>query len=128
MGFPVEPCTVESQNSLNMSEFPTEQAIASKSYLEVCKGVVEIAKAILHSPRVLLLDEPTSGLDVTARRQLNDYLRVLVDTENILVLLTTHLLDDAEAAIGSVSWITENLVALGTPDELRAQVGGDICL
>ncbi len=87
---------------------------------------VELAKAMLHSPRVLLLDEPTSGLDVTARRQLNDDLRVLADTENILVLLTTHLLDDAEACnrVGILN--NGSLVAIGAPDELKAQVGGDV--
>ena len=89
---------------------------------------VEIAKAILHSPRVLLLDEPTSGLDVTARRQLNDYLRVLADTENMLVLLTTHLLDDAEACDRVGILDNGSLVALGTPDELKAQVAGDVVL
>ena len=89
---------------------------------------VEIAKAILHSPRVLLLDEPTSGLDVTVRRQLNDYLRVLADTENILVLLTTHLLDDAEACNRVGILDKGSLVALGAPDELKAQVGGDVVL
>ena len=89
---------------------------------------VEIAKAMLHSPRVLLLDEPTSGLDVAARRQLNDYLRALAATENILVLLTTHLLDDAEACdrIGILD--VGKLVALGEPDELKAQVSGDVIL
>ena len=89
---------------------------------------VEIAKAMLHSPRVLLLDEPTSGLDVAARRQLNDYLGMLADTENILVLLTTHLLDDAEACnrVGVLN--AGKLVALGAPDELKAQVSGDVVL
>ncbi len=89
---------------------------------------VEIAKAILHSPRVLLLDEPTTGLDVTARRQLNDYLRVLADRENILVLLTTHLLDDAEVCDRVGILDKGSLVALGAPDELKAQVGGDVIL
>ena len=89
---------------------------------------VEIAKAMLHSPRVLLLDEPTSGLDVAARRQLNDYLGVLADTENILVLLTTHLLDDAEACDRVGVLEAGKLVALGAPDELKAQVSGDVVL
>ena len=89
---------------------------------------VEIAKAVLHSPRVLLLDEPTSGLDVAARRQLNDYLGVLRDTENILVLLTTHLLDDAEACNRVGVLDAGKLVALGAPDELKAQVSGDVIL
>ena len=89
---------------------------------------VEIAKAMLHAPRVLLLDEPTSGLDVAARRQLNDYLGALADTENILVLLTTHLLDDAEACNRVGVLDAGKLVALGKPDELKAQVSGDVVL
>ena len=89
---------------------------------------VEIAKAMLHSPRVLLLDEPTSGLDVVVRRQLNDYLGALAGTENILVLLTTHLLDDAEACNRVGILDAGKLVALGEPDELKAQVSGDVIL
>ena len=89
---------------------------------------VEIAKALLHSPRVLFLDEPTSGLDVAARRQLSDYLNGLAQTENILVLLTTHLLDDAEAC-NRVGILDEGkLVALGEPDELKTKVGGDVII
>ena len=89
---------------------------------------VEIAKAMLHSPRVLLLDEPTSGLDVAARRQLSAYLSTLADTENILVLLTTHLLEDAEACNRVGVLDAGKLVALGAPDELKAQVSGDVVL
>ncbi len=89
---------------------------------------VEIAKAVLHSPRVLFLDEPTSGLDVVARRQLNDTLEVLARTGNILVLLTTHLLDDAEVCNRVGILDSGKLVALGTPNELKAQVGGDVVL
>ena len=89
---------------------------------------VEIAKAVLHSPRILLLDEPTSGLDVVVRRQLNDTLGVLARTGNILVLLTTHLLDDAEACDRVGILDTGKLVALGAPDELKARVGGDVVL
>ena len=104
----------------------------AKERVEVLSGGlqrrVEIAKAMLHSPRVLLLDEPTSGLDIMVRRQLSDYLDVLARTENILVLLTTHLLDDAEAC-DRVGILDEGkLVALGEPEELKAQVGGDVVL
>ena len=87
---------------------------------------VEIAKAILHSPRVLLLDEPSSGLDVSARRQLRDVLKTLAETENILVLLTTHLLDEAETCTRIGILDVGKLVALGNPEELRAQIGGDV--
>lgn len=89
---------------------------------------VEIAKALLHSPRVLLLDEPTSGLDVVVRRQLNDYLGALADTQDILVLLTTHLLEDAEACDRVGILDSGELVALGAPHELKAEVGGDVVI
>ena len=104
----------------------------AKERVEILSGGlqrrVEIAKALLHSPRVLLLDEPTSGLDVTARRQLRDYLETIAQTENILVLLTTHLLDDAEACNRVGILDAGRLVALGKPDALKAQVAGDVIL
>ena len=89
---------------------------------------VEIAKSVLHSPRVLLLDEPTSGLDITARQQLNDYLGMLAENENILVLMTTHLLDDAKTCNRVGILDAGRLVALGNPDELKAEVSGDVIL
>ena len=89
---------------------------------------VEIAKAMLHSPQVLLLDEPSSGLDVGVRRQLNEYLNGLAETEDILILLTTHLMDEAELCNRVGILDAGKLVALGTPDELKAQIGGDVVL
>lgn len=89
---------------------------------------VEIAKAMLHSPQVLLLDEPSSGLDIGVQRQLSDYLNSLAETENILVLLTTHLMDEAELCNRVGILDSGKFVALGTPDELKAQIGGDVVL
>lgn len=89
---------------------------------------VEIAKAMLHSPRVLLLDEPSSGLDVGIRRQLNEYLTSLAEIDNILVLLTTHLMDDAELCKRVGILDSGNLVALETPDMLKSKIGGGVVL
>ncbi len=89
---------------------------------------VEIARAMLHSPQVLLLDEPSSGLDVGVRRQLSDYLISLARSENILVLLTTHLMDEAELCNRVGILDMGKLVVLGTPGELKAQIGGDVVL
>lgn len=104
----------------------------AKERVEILSGGlqrrVEIAKALLHTPRVLLLDEPTSGLDITARQQLNDYLVVLAQTEEILVLMTTHLSEDAETCDQVGILDAGRLVALGEPDELKAEVGGDVIL
>jgi ABC-2 type transport system ATP-binding protein len=86
---------------------------------------VEIAKALLHAPPVLLLDEPSTGLDPGARRDLVTLLGTLA-REGTAVLLTTHLFDEADAAhrIGILD--RGRLVALGTPAALKAEVGGDV--
>ena len=85
---------------------------------------VEIAKAILHSPRVLLLDEPTSGLDVTAAQAIKRLSRCC----NTELLVYGAPLDDAEACNRVGILDNGSLVALGAPDELKAQVGGDVVL
>jgi len=88
---------------------------------------VEIAKGLLHNPEVLLLDEPSTGLDPGARLDLWRYLRLLRDEAGVTVLVTTHLMEEAEHCDKLAILDTGRLVALGTPSELRAQIGGD-CL
>ena len=85
---------------------------------------VEIAKALLHSPQVLLLDEPSSGLDIGVRRQLSEYLSILAENEDISILLTTHLMDEADECSRVAILDDGRLVALGTPDELKSKIGG----
>jgi ABC-2 type transport system ATP-binding protein len=87
---------------------------------------VEIAKGLLHDPQVLLLDEPSTGLDPGARFDLWRYLSVL-RSEGVTVLVTTHLMEEAEKCDRLGILDRGRLVALGTPAELRASVGGD-CL
>jgi ABC-2 type transport system ATP-binding protein len=86
---------------------------------------VEIAKALLNAPPVLLLDEPSTGLDPGARRDLTALLSNLAKG-GTAVLLTTHLFDEADAAhrIGILD--RGRLVALGAPAALKAEVGGDV--
>ncbi|MEX2122159.1 MAG: ATP-binding cassette domain-containing protein [Pirellulales bacterium] len=86
---------------------------------------VELAKGLLHQPRLLLLDEPSTGLDPGARGDLWQYLRQVRDEDQVTVVLTTHLLEEADKADRLAIFNTGRLVALDTPDRLRAQVGGD---
>jgi ABC-2 type transport system ATP-binding protein len=86
---------------------------------------VELAKGMLHEPELLLLDEPSTGLDPGARSDLWDYLRHVRAEDGVTVVLTTHLLEEAEKADRLAILNAGSLVALDTPDALRASVGGD---
>jgi ABC-2 type transport system ATP-binding protein len=87
---------------------------------------LELAKGLLHHPSVLLLDEPTTGLDPGARRDLWQYLAVLRDEEQVTVLVTTHLMEEAERCDRLAILNEGRVVALGTPDELKHEIGGDV--
>ena len=90
------------------------------------KRRVELAKGLIHSPSVLLLDEPSTGLDPGARIDLWNYLRILRDEQGVTVLVTTHLMEEAEHCDRLAILNTGKLVALGSPAELKAEIGGDI--
>ena len=90
------------------------------------KRRVEIAKSLLHRPELLILDEPSTGLDVSARLDMWEVFRRL-RAEDVTVLVTTHLMEEAERCDRLAILDRGKLVALGSPDELRSTVGGD-CL
>jgi ABC-2 type transport system ATP-binding protein len=89
---------------------------------------LELAKGLLHHPAVLLLDEPTTGLDPGARRDLWQYLQILRDEERVTVIVTTHLMEEAERCDRLAILNEGKLVALGTPGELKREIGGDVIL
>ncbi|HXZ39871.1 MAG TPA: ATP-binding cassette domain-containing protein, partial [Terriglobales bacterium] len=89
---------------------------------------LELAKGLLHHPLVLLLDEPTTGLDPGARRDLWQYLAILRDEEHVTVLVTTHLMEEADRCDRLAILNEGKVVALGTPDELKHEIGGDVIL
>jgi ABC-2 type transport system ATP-binding protein len=81
---------------------------------------------MLHGPEVLILDEPSTGLDPVARRDLRDHLRALRDGDGMTVLLTTHLMDEAEACDRIAILDGGRLVALDRPETLKRSVGGEV--
>jgi ABC-2 type transport system ATP-binding protein len=89
---------------------------------------LELAKGLLHHPSVLLLDEPTTGLDPGARHDLWQYLHTLRDEEGVTVLVTTHLMEEADRCDRLAILSEGKLVALGTPAELKSEIGGDVIL
>jgi ABC-2 type transport system ATP-binding protein len=87
---------------------------------------VELAKTLLHRPRVLLLDEPSTGLDPRARRELWDVLAGLAGEGGVTVLLTTHFIEEAERCDRLLLLDRGRVVAEGTPEALCREVGGEV--
>jgi ABC-2 type transport system ATP-binding protein len=87
---------------------------------------VEIAKALLHKPKVLLMDEASTGLDPAARRDVSRHVEMLRQHEGVTILLTTHILDEADRCDRLVLLHEGHIVAQGSPGELRARIGGDV--
>lgn len=87
---------------------------------------VELAKGLLHRPRLLILDEPSVGLDPGARRDLWLYLERLRDKDGVTILVTTHLIDEADRCDRVLILNQGKVVALGTPESLKREIGGDV--
>src|SRR5688500_2168526 len=87
---------------------------------------VEIAKGLLHEPRVLLMDEPSTGLDPAARLELWSHLRRLNAERGVTILLTTHLLEEAEGATKVAVLDRGRLLACDAPAALKDAIGGDV--
>jgi ABC-2 type transport system ATP-binding protein len=85
----------------------------------------EIAKGLLHKPRVLLMDEPSTGLDPAARREMWSCLEDL-RREGVTVLLTTHLMEEADGCDRVVLLDEGRVAALGAPADLKQEVGGEV--
>lgn len=86
---------------------------------------LEIARGLMHSPRVLFLDEPTIGLDPQTRRSIWTYIRELQEREEITIFMTTHYMDEAEWCDRIAIMDHGEIVALDAPETLKAQVGTD---
>ena len=90
------------------------------------KRRLEIARGFLHTPRILFLDEPTLGLDPQSRNQLWTHVKLLNETEQVTVFLTTHYMDEAERVAHRIAVIDHGqIVAQGTPQELKQQTNSE---
>ena len=99
-------------------------------YVETLSGGqqrrVELAKGLLTRPRLFVLDEPSTGLDPGARRELWRYLRDVHAEYGATILVTTHLMDEAELCDRLAILDHGRVVAIGAPADLRAEIGGDV--
>src|SRR5579875_3007603 len=90
------------------------------------KRRLEIARGLLHTPKILFLDEPTLGLDPQSRNQLWTHVKNLNQTEGLTVFLTTHYMDEADRVAQRIAVIDHGkIAALGSPQQLKQQTGSD---
>jgi ABC-2 type transport system ATP-binding protein len=98
-----------------------------KKYSGGMRRRLELARGLLHNPRILFLDEPTLGLDPQTREHIWAYIENLVKSEKVSVIITTHYMDEADRLCNRVAIIDHGQVAaLDTPSALKSKVGGEI--
>jgi len=114
------------ESLLNLFELWDRRASLVKTFSGGMRRRLEIARGLLHTPKILFLDEPTLGLDPQSRNQLWTHVKHLNETEGVTVFLTTHYMDEAERMAQRVAIIDHGtVIAQGTPAELLAQTGAD---
>ncbi|GGA70666.1 daunorubicin resistance protein DrrA family ABC transporter ATP-binding protein [Edaphobacter acidisoli] len=97
-----------------------------KTFSGGMKRRLEIARGLLHTPKIIFLDEPTLGLDPQTRNQLWTHVKHLNQTERTTVFLTTHYMDEADRVAHRIAVIDHgHIVALGTPQQLKEQTSTD---
>jgi ABC-2 type transport system ATP-binding protein len=113
----------EALAAVGMSDRATERADRMSGGM---RRRVEIAKGLLHRPRLLLMDEPSTGLDPAARLELWDHFRRVSREDGVTVMLTTHILEEAENASHVAILERGKLLACDTPAALKERIGGDV--
>jgi ABC-2 type transport system ATP-binding protein len=98
-----------------------------KRYSGGMRRRLELARGLMHHPKILFLDEPTLGLDPQTREHIWEYIRKLAKEKNITIILTTHYMDEADRLCNRLAIVDHGKIAkLGTPGELKQELGGDI--
>jgi len=111
---------------LKLFELWDRRASLVKTFSGGMRRRLEIARGLLHRPKILFLDEPTLGLDPQSRNQLWTHVKHLNETEGVTVFLTTHYMDEADRVAHRVAIIDHGkVVAQGSSAELKAQTGAD---
>ena len=124
-GVPRDQVALRLDRVLNMVGLTDRRSSIVKTYSGGMKRRLEIARGLLHSPRVLFLDEPTVGLDPQTRDHIWAYINELKRAEAITMFLTTHYMDEAEHCDRIAIIDGGEIVVIDTPEALKASVGAD---
>jgi ABC-2 type transport system ATP-binding protein len=111
---------------LELFELGDRRSALVKTFSGGMRRRLEIARGLLHTPRVLFLDEPTLGLDPQSRNQMWTHVQNLNQTDGVTVFLTTHYMDEADRVAHRIAVIDHGrIVAIGSPAELKAKTGSE---
>ena len=90
------------------------------------KRRLEVARGLIHRPKVLFLDEPTLGLDPQSRSNLWEFITALPEKYGVTIFMTTHYMDEAEVCDNIAIIDNGNIIAMNSPEELKKVIGGDV--
>jgi len=115
---------------LALVELTDKEGMLVEKYSGGMKRRLEIARGLIHRPKVLFLDEPTLGLDAQTRRHIWEYIKKLNKEAGVTIILTTHYMEEADYLCERIAIIDHGkIVALDTPKKLKDVLGGDVvCL
>jgi ABC-2 type transport system ATP-binding protein len=112
---------------LTLVDLVDKKDVVVKNYSGGMKRRLEMARGLMHSPRVLFLDEPTLGLDAQTRRAIWEYIKQLNKDENTTIFLTTHYMDEADFLCDHIGIIDHGkILVMNTVDVLKKSVGNDV--
>lgn len=115
------------QSVLELVGLADRQHDQVKKYSGGMRRRLEIARGLLHKPKVMFLDEPTLGLDPSSRETMWKYIQRLIKEEEMTIILTTHYMEEADHLCNRIGIIDRGrIIALDTPNNLKKSIGGDI--
>jgi len=115
------------EDVLSLVDLQDKADVLVEKYSGGMKRRLEIARGLIHWPKVLFLDEPTLGLDAQTRRHIWDYIKKLNIEKKVTIILTTHYMEEADYLCGRVAIIDHGkIVALDSPHKLKDVLGGDV--
>ncbi len=126
-GIPKEERKKRIKEVLEIVELEDKADILVEKYSGGMKRRLEIARGLIHRPKVLFLDEPTLGLDTQTRRRIWDYIKQLNKENGITMILTTHYMEEADYLCDRVAIIDHGrIIAMDSPSNLKDMLGGDV--
>ena len=125
-GMPRQARRERTDQLLQLFELDDRRKDLVKTFSGGMRRRLEIARGLLHTPKVLFLDEPTLGLDPQSRNQMWSHVQKLNASDGVTVFLTTHYMDEADRVASRIAVIDHGrIIAIGSPAELKERTGSD---